>query len=70
MAVADSFDASRLRPGLSLSAAVETISLLLAGCERLAIQTLSAPDGRDASLPALQDVALMHLGRLRDGLYR
>lgn len=63
--VLEGVDATRLRPGLSLADAVETLSLLAEGLER---QLLSAARQR-VSLDELSARAWVHFARVRDGLY-
>lgn len=60
-------DTSRLRPGLTLADAVETITLLAEGLERrLTPLLLESPSAH----PSLTEAMWKHFERLRDGLYR
>jgi hypothetical protein len=58
-------NATRLRPGLSLSDAVETLSLLAEGLEK----SLLAAARQGVPLPEIAARAWVHFARLRDGLY-
>ncbi len=64
-------DATRLRPGLTVAQAVETLSLLAEGLERKLQPRLvpgSEPTGQ--VLDSVSETAWEHFVRLRDGLYR
>lgn len=64
-------DATRLRPGLTVAQAVETLSLLAEGLERRLQARLgegSEPTGQ--VIQSVSDAAWEHFVRLRDGLYR
>lgn len=69
-AVLDGLDTSRLRPGVALQDAVETISLLMEGLERVTTPMLAAQKDRGAAvLEEVSQRVRTHLLRLRDGLY-
>jgi hypothetical protein len=63
----EGLDASKLKEGLSLEDAVETIGLLADGLEK---QLLALMKSGTLSLPAIAARTWRHLSRLRDGLYR
>jgi len=66
----DGIDASRLRPGVSLPQAIETLSLLGEGIERAILPRLAAlPDRGMSRLDDLGRELWEHFARLRDGLY-
>lgn len=69
--ILDGVDTSKLRKGITVDQAAETITLLLEGLERPMMQAIRDAKGPSHRiLPRLQERALMHLNRLRDGLYR
>lgn len=63
--VLQGIDATRLRPGLSLEDAVETLSLLAEGLEK----SLLAAARQGVPLTELAARAWVHFARVRDGLY-
>jgi AcrR family transcriptional regulator len=63
----EGLDASRLRPGLSLADAVETLGLMAEGVEKQVSALLKA---RALTFPEVAARVWRHLERLRDGLYR
>jgi TetR/AcrR family transcriptional regulator len=60
-------DLSKLRDGLTLGDAVETIGLLSEGLEK---QLTALMKSRSLSMPEIASRAWRHFERLRDGLYR
>jgi AcrR family transcriptional regulator len=67
----DGVDASKLRKGLTVTQALETMMLLMDGFERGYVQVMrDRADHGAALLPAMTEQGLVHLKRLRDGLYR
>lgn len=67
--IAADLDASRLRSGVTLAAALETLSALADGLERRVIAELSTAR-EPADLASLTRKLWAHFERLRDGLYR
>ena len=68
--ILDGIDTSRLRPGLDLAAAVETVTILSDGLERRVFPRLAAlPDRGASQLAAITAELWAHFARLRDGLY-
>lgn len=65
--VLEGLDGSKLRPGLSVGDAVETVSLLSEGLEKQLIALLKS---RTLTMNELSARAWRHFERLRDGLYR
>jgi AcrR family transcriptional regulator len=66
----EGIDLSRLRQGLTLSQAVETLSLLAEGMERRMMPQLAAlPDRGKSQYAAIRDSLWSHFERLRDGFY-
>lgn len=63
-------DASRLRRGISLADALDTLALLGEGVERRLLPRLAAlPDRGASQLEAIEREVWVHFARLRDGLY-
>jgi AcrR family transcriptional regulator len=63
-------DASRLRRGISLADALDTLALLGEGVERRVLSRLAAlPDRGTSQLDAIGREVWVHFARLRDGLY-
>ncbi len=63
-------DASRLRRGISLADALDTLALLGDGVERRLLPRLAAlPDRGVSQLDAIEREVWVHFARLRDGLY-
>lgn len=63
-------DASRLRPGISVAQAFETITLVAEGFERrISARFAALPDRGAGQLDAAAAELWSHLVRLRDGLY-
>jgi AcrR family transcriptional regulator len=63
-------DASRLRPGLTLEAALETIVVLGEGLERQIVARISTlPDRGESQMEQIVRDVWKHYERLRDGLY-
>lgn len=65
--VLEGIDGTKLRPGLTVGDAVETVSLLSEGLEKQLIALLKS---RTLSMAELSTRAWRHFERLRDGLYR
>ncbi len=65
--VMEGLDASRLRPGLAIGDAVETVGLLAEGLEK---QLTALLKNKALSMDAIAAKAWRHFERLRDGLYR
>ncbi|MBL8939529.1 MAG: TetR/AcrR family transcriptional regulator [Archangium sp.] len=65
--VLEGLDASKLRPGLTIGDAVETVSLLSEGLEQ---QLLVLLRSRTLTMAELSARAWRHFERLRDGMYR
>lgn len=64
-------DASKLRPGITLQSAIETLTLLGEGLERrLTPYLASLPDRGRSKFDEISKSAWTHFERLRDGLYR
>jgi TetR/AcrR family transcriptional regulator len=63
----EGLDASRLRPGLTLADAVETLGLMAEGVEKQVSALLKA---RALTMPEVTARVWRHFERLRDGLYR
>lgn len=63
----EGLDGSKLRPGLTLGDAVETVSLLSEGLEK---QLTALSRSRTLTMAELSARAWRHFERLRDGLYR
>lgn len=63
----EGLDGSKLRPGLTLGDAVETVSLLSEGLEK---QLTALSRSRTLTMAELSTRAWRHFERLRDGLYR
>ena len=69
-ALLEGVDASRLRGGLTVTQALETMLLLMDGFERGFTQLMKdKPDHGASMLPALTEHVRVHMKRLRDGLY-
>lgn len=68
--IRSSIDASRLRPGVSLEQAIETLALLGDGLDRRYMPRVAAMPGCGfAHLEQLTEEVWAHYERLRDGLY-
>ncbi|MBM4779532.1 MAG: TetR/AcrR family transcriptional regulator [Archangiaceae bacterium] len=65
--VLEGLDGSKLRAGLTLGDAVETVSLMSEGLEK---QLLALSKSRTVTMAELSARAWRHFERLRDGLYR
>lgn len=65
--VLEALDGTKLRPGLALGDAVETVSLLSEGLEK---QLIALMKSRNVTMAELSTRAWRHFERLRDGLYR
>lgn len=65
-----SIDSSRLRPGITLAQAIETLTILGEGLDRRYMPRIAAlPDRGFSQLEALTEEVWAHYARLRDGLY-
>jgi TetR/AcrR family transcriptional regulator len=68
--VLGAIDASRLRPGVTLEQALETLTILGEGLDRRYMPRIAAlPDRGFSQLEALTEEVWAHYLRLRDGLY-
>ncbi len=66
----DGVDASRLRPGITLEAAIDTLTVLGMGIERKYLPLLAKlPDRGVATLEKMTAEVWTHFERVRDGLY-
>lgn len=66
----DGVDTARLRPGVTLDQAKETLALLRDGVERRYYARLAElPDRGISALPELVDEVWAHFERVRDGIY-
>ena len=66
----EGLDTSRLRPGVTIDGAIDTLTVLGLGIERRYIAMLAKlPDRGIATLEQLTDEVWTHFERLRDGLY-
>lgn len=70
-ALLEGIDASRLRPGITLSQAIETIMLLGEGLMHTLMPKLAnLPDKGASQIDEIGQAAWEHFARLRDGLYQ
>jgi TetR/AcrR family transcriptional regulator len=68
--VLDGLDASRLRPGVTLAQAMETLTIFGLGLERTIVAQLAElPDRGLSRIAQITEEVRVHFERLRDGLY-